>query len=410
MSTPAEAWAVFTAHPYILLMMPIVSAFIGWITKVIAVEMAFRPTEFVGIGPFGWQGQLARRAAKFGAEAADIILDNVVDPRDLIDRLDPERIAIECDDIMLEAVDSVARDILGANWDRAPDAVRRAVVVRARDRAPQMVANLLGQAKANIDELFNLSYIVTAELIKDKGLLVELVRGPMGPIIRFMKIFGLVFGFVIGLLQMVIFAFTQSHIVIPIAGLVVGFVSDWIALQMMFDPKQPKRYLGLFKWQGLAFAKRDHFISQYAKLAAEKVLGPELILGSLLGGPLADRLFALVHHEVERSIDAEVGLARMLVPVTIGTPRYKEMRAKVVAQAESRIPEASRRLSPYLMEALDVETTVLASLGALSNEALEAMLRPVFKDDEWLVVAVGGGLGFAVGELQVFLLERLGGL
>jgi len=38
------------------------------------------------------------------------------------------------------------------------------------------------------------------------------------------------------------------------------------------------------------------------------------------------------------------------------------------------------------------------------------MLRPVFKDDEWLVVAVGGGLGFVVGELQVLLLTELAGL
>ena len=38
------------------------------------------------------------------------------------------------------------------------------------------------------------------------------------------------------------------------------------------------------------------------------------------------------------------------------------------------------------------------------------MIRPVFKDDEWLVVVVGGGLGFLVGELQVHLLTALGGL
>ncbi|HWU22091.1 MAG TPA: hypothetical protein VN088_11240 [Nocardioides sp.] len=410
MSTPAEAWSFFLDHYYVLLLMPVISAFIGWITKVIAVEMAFGPVEFVGIGPFGWQGQLARRAAKFGAEAADIILDNVVDPRELVDRLDPQRIATECDDIVRDAVESIAHDVLGSAWDRAPAAARAAVIARARTRAPRMVANLLDEAKNNIDELFNLSYIVTAELIKDKRLLVELIRGPMGPIIGFMKVFGLFFGFVIGLLQMVIFAFTQSHIVIPVAGLVVGFASDWIALQMMFDPKQPQRYLGIFKWQGLAFAKRDHFISEYARLAAEKVLGPELILRALLGGPLADRLFALVHQEVERAIDAEVGFGRALVPITIGSERYRTLRFKVVAEAQSRIPEAAERLSPYLIEALAVEKTVLESLGKLSNEELEAMLRPVFKDDEWLVVAVGGGLGFAVGELQVLLLELLAGL
>ncbi|KAA1419306.1 DUF445 domain-containing protein [Nocardioides humilatus] len=410
LNTPAEAWDVFVAHPWVLLLMPVVSAFIGWITKVVAIEMVFRPIDFKGIGPFGWQGQLPRRAAKFGAEAADIILDNVVDPRELVDRLDPQRIATECDDIMVDAINSVARDILGPRWDQVPARAKALAIARARSRAPQMVANLLQQAQDNIDELFNISYIVTAELIKDKRLLVDLVRGPMGPVMTFMKRFGLVFGFLVGLLQMVIFAFTESHLVIPIAGLIVGLVSDWIALQMVFEPKEEKRYFGLVKWQGLAFAERDHFITEYAKIAAEKVLGPELILGALLDGPLADRLFALVHQEVEAAIDAELGLVEPLVPAAIGTARYEALRRTVVAAASSRVHEASERLGPYLIEALDVERTVEVSLGALSNEGLEAMLRPVFKDDEWLVVVIGGGLGFVVGELQVFLLTRLGGL
>ncbi|RHW28678.1 DUF445 domain-containing protein [Nocardioides immobilis] len=409
-NTPTQAWDVFIDHPFVLLLMPVVSAFIGWITKVVAIEMAFRPTEFMGVGVLGWQGQLPRRAAKFGAEAADIILDNVVDPREMVDRLDPHRVATECDDIMLDAINAVARDILGPRWDQVPQRAKALAIARARSRAPQMVENLLQQAKDNIDELFNVSYIVTSELIKDKALLVELVRGPMAPIMTFMKRFGAVFGFVVGAIQMVVFAFTESHIVIPIAGLIVGLVSDWIALRMMFDPKEPKRYLGVFKWQGLAFAERDHFIKEYAKVAAEKVLGPELIMRALLDGPLADRLFALVHQEVEDAIDAELGILEPLVPAAIGSRRYDTLRRSVVTEAQGRVRGASERLGPYIIEALDVERTVEESLGALSNQALEDMLRPVFKDDEWLVVAVGGGLGFAVGELQVLLLTELAGL
>lgn len=36
----------------------------------------------------------------------------------------------------------------------------------------------------------------------------------------------------------------------------------------------------------------------------------------------------------------------------------------------------------------------------------EAILRPVFKDDEMLMVMVGAVLGFLVGELQVVLVEQ----
>lgn len=410
MNTPLEAWQFFLDHWLILSLMPPVAGFIGWVTKVMAIWMVFHPIEFVGIGPIGWQGQLSRRAAKFGSDAAEIILNNVIDPRDLVDRIDPHRVATELDDIMVAAIDDVADDIVGRRWAQIPAAAKAPVFARARARSPIIVERLLGHAKSNIDELFDLSHIVTAELIRDKVLLVDLVQGPMAPIMAFMRRFGLIFGLIVGFLQIVVFAFTESHLVIPLFGLAIGLVSDWLALQMLFEPKERKRYLGIFPWHGMAFAYRDHFIREYGRLAGEQIFTPKLLMRALLDGPLSDRLFALVHQEIEAAIDAELGLVEPLVPLAVGSPRYRELRRIVITRAQQRLPEAAERLEPYTAEAMDVETTLRETLSRLTNDELESLLRPVFKDDEWLVVAVGGGLGFAVGELQVFLLTHLGGL
>lgn len=83
------------------------------------------------------------------------------------------------------------------------------------------------------------------------------------------------------------------------------------------------------------------------------------------------------HTEVEESIDAELGPARALVPMAIGSRRYENLRRTVVTAAQGRAGSVRRPSD---------------------------MLRPVFKDDEWLVA------GFAVGELPVLILENLGGL
>ena len=40
----------------------------------------------------------------------------------------------------------------------------------------------------------------------------------------------------------------------------------------------------------------------------------------------------------------------------------------------------------------------------LSEEEFEGVLRPVFRQEEWILIFVGALLGFLVGELQVFLL------
>ena len=44
----------------------------------------------------------------------------------------------------------------------------------------------------------------------------------------------------------------------------------------------------------------------------------------------------------------------------------------------------------------------------LTDKEYESILRPIFKDDEPLVVAVGAILGGIVGEIQVQIIELLG--
>jgi hypothetical protein len=55
--------------PYLTI--PFVSAFVGWITNVVAIKMTFYPIEFVGVKPFGWQGIVPSKAKKMAETGVD---------------------------------------------------------------------------------------------------------------------------------------------------------------------------------------------------------------------------------------------------------------------------------------------------------------------------------------------------
>ena len=58
------------AYWYVYLSMPLLGALIGYGTKIVAIEMMFRPIEFVGKPPLlGWQGVVPRRAARMASIA-----------------------------------------------------------------------------------------------------------------------------------------------------------------------------------------------------------------------------------------------------------------------------------------------------------------------------------------------------
>ena len=62
----AEYW-------YIHLSMPFIAAFIGYLTKLLGLEMLYRSLEFRGLGPLDWQGIVPRRAGKLAAITIDLL-------------------------------------------------------------------------------------------------------------------------------------------------------------------------------------------------------------------------------------------------------------------------------------------------------------------------------------------------
>jgi uncharacterized membrane protein YheB (UPF0754 family) len=88
--------------------------------------------------------------------------------------------------------------------------------------------------------------------------------------------------------------------------------------------------------------------------------------------------------------------------LTIGTKRYTELKDTVVQMPVARLPETLAETKDYAAKTFDVENLIAEKMNKIGPEQYESILRPVFKDDEMLMVSVGAVLGFFVGELQVF--------
>jgi uncharacterized membrane protein YheB (UPF0754 family) len=112
----------------------------------------------------------------------------------------------------------------------------------------------------------------------------------------------------------------------------------------------------------------------------------------------------MMHREISRVIDRQAGMATPLVQLAVGTTRYRNAKASVVRKALDRIPETVAHAHGYAAEVMDIENTIADKMRELDSAQFEAIMRPIFKDDEWLIILVGAVLGAVVGELQVHAL------
>jgi len=396
----------------IYLSMPLVAAFVGWSTKIVALEMIYRPLEFKGIGPFGWQGIVPRRAGKVGSKTIDLLTSNLLKPEELLDRIDASDAVEALRAPLSQAVDDISRDlaeqIRPGLWDSIPEAARKAIQDRIHAQAPKLTENLLNEMKADLTRYVDLQFLAVTTLVRNKEKLVKLMRGVSNDAMAFVRRSGIYFGLGIGLVQMVAWALFKNPWIMPAFGFTVGFISDYIALNMLFRPMREKKILGLFPFQGLLHAQREKITRDYAKILADDLFAPEILLDGVLKGPGSDKLFAFVAKEVDEAIDAQSGVARPLVVLAVGTQRYRELKDRVVNLVLERLPSTLLEAQHYATSVIDLEETIVDKMTQLSEEEYESILRPVFKDDEPLMIAVGAILGGVVGEIQVQLIELLG--
>ena len=260
------------------------------------------------------------------------------------------------------------------------------------------------KVRANLGSVFDLKDMVVSNLSKDKPLLNQMFQEVGAAEFRFIRNSGIWFGLLIGCVQAVAWALTHSMWIMPIFGGLTGWLSDWLALKMVFRPKEPTRYLGLFTWQGLFIKRRQEVAAEYGRLMAQRVLTPSAIMESVLRGPLSDRLYDLVQKEIRAAVDEEAGFARPLVVMAVGSQKYIDMKRDVAAKVTERLPEALKHVESYAFEAMDVENTLKSKMQQLSVDEYEGLLRPAFQQDERTLIAVGAALGFLVGEMQVHVM------
>lgn len=392
---------------------PVISAIIGWGTNVLALKMTFFPLEFIGIKPFlGWQGIIPSKAEKMSKLSVDLWTSRLVDVKELFAQIDPAQVAEEMrpqfDRISKEIMDEFMEQQMNEVWSRLPEGVKKVAYARISRDMPNVVRDIMSDVKENIEDVFDIKAMVVQRLVQDKGLLNEIFLKCGKEEFKFIERSGLYFGFLFGLLQMAVWYFYQEWWILPVAGLIVGYATNWLALKLIFQPVEPVKILGM-KFQGLFITRQNEVSAEYAKMLAYEIFTFDRIFASIVNGPTKQRFVDLISHHAKKAIDDGVGLSKPVVKFISGERNYERMKNIAVEKTIKELPSSVKPVFPYAEEAMDLETVFRTKMQALSPPDFVDFLRPVFQEDELKLILVGAVLGMAAGIGQlIFVFGGLG--
>ena len=411
-----------------LLLIPLITGIIGYITNWAAIQLLFRPIDFVGVrlpgmkelapsfprklkqipgvveGRVGWQGIIPSRSARMGTIAAEKGIGKIATEREFYEEFDPERIATYMVDNSRDEVRQLVEDVLREEypevWSNTPKPVRELVHDRVQEQLPHIADEITDQIGENIDELLDINLMITDHLDENPELLNRLFLDVGDRELKFIVNCGFLIGGFLGLFTIPLFLYIGSDLVLPVCGIAVGYMTNWIALKIIFLPIE-ERSFGPFRLQGLFIKRQSEVAEEYAVIVADEIVTIGNVAENLMHGSQSDRTRKMIRDAIRPEVDRAVGLAGPVVRMTTGSEQYEEVRETFVTESVDRTIEPLQDAEFNEERSEAIRELITGRIRDLPPVDFVGLLRPAFVEDEWMLILLGAVLGFAAGWIQL---------
>jgi uncharacterized membrane protein YheB (UPF0754 family) len=407
---------------------PVFTGVIGWLINWTGLIMLFAPVRFHGItvpgmrqlsrvlprklqevpgvlqGGVGWQGIVPARAAKMGSIAVDKAIAKLGTPREFYQQLEPDQIAEHIVTVfrpdLPHLIDEIMRREHPALWRDLPPRAKDAVVARVQAQLPRVIRTVTDEIGEHIDQVLDPKMMVINHFRKNPALVVRIFRDFGQRELNLMVAFGFVFGFLLGVPVALVDHWFGIWWLLPILGVIVGWVTNALGMWLIFEPPEERRVLGV-KVHGLFLRRQPEAAEVYARIIAEDVITLENIGDFLLDGPRGDRTRQMIADAMRPAIDQAAGPVRGAVRVAVGARRFDSIREAVAQEAVDRTIEPFRDPDFSRRQADKIRRLFATRTKELPPRDFVEMMRAAIREDEWMLYAHGAIMGFAGGVIHL---------
>ena len=428
-----ELWQIFLARPdfwAVLSIIP-VTAFVTWAHVWMALKMVFYPITFWGfhLGPLpvGWQGIVPRKAGRISGIITDNTLSKLGSLREFLEAMDPEDMAMiigEQVGFELEhLIDEVMIDRNAVLWENLPYSIKRRIYAQAHKQLPNTLKELVTELTMNVESLVDMREMVVRQMEGDRRLMVRMFLKVGQKEINFIWHISALIGMFFGIFQMIVWFVVPWHWTVPFWAAIWGFLTNWIAIWMVFNPIEPHyiRYLQVFRltkdrkfpWivpvlkigtynvQG-AFMKRQEEVSDvFASVVTEDLITLKSIMTEMMYGTKKDKTRRIVKRHINEIM--ETPLVRTSLQLSLGPREYARLKTDLIDRS------IEITMGPVCDPALNASRAQKIfqmfrdRIRELTPKEFQNLLRPAFQEDEWILILLGGVTGFIAGLIHLFV-------
>jgi uncharacterized membrane protein YheB (UPF0754 family) len=397
-----------------------------------ALKMVFYPINFWGfhLGPLpvGWQGIVPRKAGRISGIITDNTLSKLGSIREFLQAMDLDdmaRIIGEQVGFELEhLIDEVMMDRNAVLWENLPFAIKRRIYAQAQKQMPTILRELVTELTMNVESLVDMREMVVSQMEGDRRLMVRMFLKVGQKEINFIWHISALIGMFFGIFQMIVWFVVPWHWTVPFWAAIWGFLTNWIAIWMVFNPlyPHPVKYpqffarttnrkfpwikpviprIGTYNIQGAFMKRQDEVSDVFASVVTEDLITLKSIMTEMMYGGRKDKTRRIIKRHINEIM--ETPLVRTSLQLSLGPKEYAKLKTDLIDRSIeiTMVPvcdpafNASRAQKIYQM--------FRDRIRELTPKEFQNLLRPAFQEDEWILILLGGVTGFVAGLIHLFV-------
>ncbi len=190
-------------------------------------------------------------------------------------------------------------------------------------------------------------------------------------------------------------------ILTPFITAVIGWLTNWVAIQMLFHPRQPMRIF-FWKWQGLIPRRQLQLAQESAEIIEREILQQHMILNEIKKIELGPYLETAAHSLVWERIGPQLR-AIPLLGSFVNDGVLAKFEVIATAEMKNEAGPLMEKVATEFESSVDLKQMIEDNIAAFDLERLEAIVNQVAKREFRTIERLGAVLGFIIGLIQVAL-------
>lgn len=186
----------------------------------------------------------------------------------------------------------------------------------------------------------------------------------------------------------------------PFVGAFIGWLTNYVAIKMLFRPRAPWRILGL-SLQGV-MPKRQHDLAlKIGEVVERELLNSQDILDAINSEEIKAHLTAVVESRVDRFFRERLFRIGWLYANVYSLEAVQKAKRALITELVNLFPQEVEAAVKQLVDKVNIAQIVAKRVDEFEFDRLEKLVYRVASTELNWVVYLGGVLGFIIGLLQL---------